>query len=221
MKHMKKWTALMCVLASSAVFAFGCEKDEQPEETETPVVSVEAGEHLLTVKNDGTVTDRMVEQFDEATYSKDDLKADIETELAEVNQSEQLVTLQDISLANGKVAVTLQYASTQAYEDYNETYVTSDDVILFQGTVKQAKKAGYKLKGTYAKAGSDETVEAATLQEDEDIRVVVTNEACKVMLEQDILYVSDGVTIDTGAAVTVADTVNYIFYKEAQAKEDE
>jgi hypothetical protein len=59
------------------------------------------------------------------------------------------------------------------------------------------------------------------LQEDEDIRVVVTNEACKVMLEQDILYVSDGVTIDTGAAVTVADTVNYIFYKEAQAKEDE
>lgn len=211
-----KRIGLILVLCLCMTGFYGCDEDEEQEETK--VVSVFPGEHLIHVMENGTVTDQMVESFDASKYDQNQLRADVETELKEVNQESEQVTLEKLKLADGKMTIVFRYVSTAAYEAYNKKYVTGEPVVLFKGTVEEAANAGYEIEQNFVKAGSSDSVGADVIKADADLKVVVTSEACKVMVDHPIVYVSEGVSIDTGAAVTKADTLNYIFYKES--KED-
>ncbi len=219
-------TGRLRILAFVLVFCMagfcGCGDEKENKETEPETVAVHAGEHLLHLAENGTVTDQIVEEFKDEKYDQEQFRADVEAELKEVNAKGNVASLQSLELKDGLMTVVLQFWSPEAYAAYNQKYVTGEEVILFQGNIEGAANQGYDMDAAFVKAGTNETVSPDTIKADAELKVIITNQACKLTADYPIVYVSEGVTMDTGAAVTKADSVNYIFYKnDTSVKEDE
>ena len=159
------------------VFVFGsCGIDYTETDTNT-----------VFVLKDGRIVSTDIEEFNEATYDKDKLQAYVKDVIDTYNKENGKDSLKQKSYAvvENVATLVLEYANTDIYESVN-------GVELFNGTMEDAKKAGYDFDATYAKLvdGKAITATADEFLNSADYKVVVIKSNTKVVIPGEVCFVS-------------------------------
>lgn len=189
----KKFVIVMTVILALCPFLSGC-----GGEVETVQVT------SLQIGKDGSVTSDIVEDFGKENYAVESLEAMIreETERYNATGSPEAVQLQNIAMSEeeeGKVLVTMQYASCADYMDFN-------GVELFYGTPSEAEEAGFKLKEeliSASDAGSRIGREQILGMDAHILIVRQSAQVSQVVLPEKILYMSEGTQLAGNRTATL------------------
>lgn len=173
---MKKWrTAFLMVCIACLLCA--CQK-ETDVDTNTVIIDKK-----------GQITEAIVEEFNQPYYDLDELKSDIEGQIASYNAqsgSEEAVILDKIELTEQTVHVNLIFADYNAYTGFNEKE-------LFAGTVADAYSAGYEFPQMKQTDGT--VISQADVLELGEKHVVIMEELQQVKVPGRITHISDGVSL--------------------------
>ncbi len=141
---------------------------------------------------DGKITQTIVEDFSQSYYDAEELRSDIESEIAEYTSksgNEKAVVLDSVELDEDKVIhVELEFAGYTDYKTFNERD-------LFCGTVADAYAAGYEFTSMRDVMQENVVLSAADVLEKGDMHMVVLEEAQQMVLPGKIRYISDGVSV--------------------------
>ena len=161
---MKKSLGL-CLVLTGALLLSGCGQKFEPTES------------TIFVTSKGVVKSAVMESFEEDYYNFTELTGKIESAVQEycANGNEGAVEVESLTEADGMVTLQMQYANAAVYSEFN-------DMVLFSGTLSEAKMAGYSLGELYDTEGQMVEVTA----EEEIICIQTTGK---------IKYVSDNVTM--------------------------
>ena len=190
---------LLVIVIILAIFVFGsCGKYD----TDTSAV------HIL---NNGKIVSVSVEEFDEDSYDKNELKKYIKEVVGSYNEEkgEKLVKQKDYNVENDVASLVMEYATTDAFEDF-------EGVELFVGTVAEAKEAGYDFKADFVSVtdGKVAEAEADDFMKDDAYQIVIIKANTKVCVDGTIAYVSteniadvmeDAVVIKEGAQLNISE----------------
>lgn len=171
---MKKSLSL-CVLLTGAILLTGCSQKFEPTES------------TIFVTSKGTVKSAIMESFEKEYYNFEELKSDVDKMVQDYcgETSENAVVVEGFTQEADTVTLMMQYETVQDYNDFN-------DMILFSGTLLEAEKAGYIPGELYDTEG-----QTVTLSEEEQnsLKVIVTEESICIQTSGKIKCVSDNVTI--------------------------
>lgn len=146
----------------------------------------ESDTNTVYLLEDGKVVSNSVENFDENTYSKNDLKSYIKEVINTYNaEHENAVKQKSLSVKDGKAVLVMEYASAEVFEEFEGTDV-------FVGTLADAVTAGYTFEGDFANV-TDGKVKFASADEflTGDYKVLIIKANVNVSLEEgQICYVS-------------------------------
>ncbi len=165
--------------------------------------SYDAQESTVYVLKNGKIVSADVADFDEASYDEEGLSSYVSGIISEytAEYGKNSVKLKDISVADGKAVLTIEYASAEDYARFN-------GIELFTGSVAEALAAGYGFAVDFAEVTGEQPVEAASSDfiAGEGYKVVVIKTNINVNVKGTICYVStenvslvDGSTIAIGA----------------------
>ena len=165
--------------------------------------------NILQFSKDGSITEYMVEEFDESLYDATELKGELTAQIDEYNSSNEKdkVVLGDYELKDGVLKCSVTYPSDNAYFDLNNTP-------LFYGTIAQAVKAGYSLLTPVSSVETGELLESGALQK-LDAHIVILNIPTDVNTYKNITYISKGVTVgdDHKMATVSGEGTAYIVFE--------
>lgn len=190
----KKFGILLAVLLALCSFWAGC-----GDETETVQVT------SLRIGKDGSVTSDIVEDFGKENYTLESLEAMIREEAEHYNagSSPNAVTLESIAMSEteeGKVLVTMQYASSADYMEFN-------GVELFYGTPAEAEAAGFQLNVELIGASdAGSRIGQAQILDMKDAHLLIIRQSAQVsqvILPGKILYMSEGTQLAGNRAATL------------------
>lgn len=159
----------------------------------------------LRIGKDGSVTSDIVEDFGKENYTVEGLEAMIREEAERYNtgSSPNAVILSSIATSEteeGKVLVTMQYASSADYMEFN-------GVELFYGTPAEAEAAGFKLNveligasDAGSRIGREEMLDMKTAH---ILIVRQSAQVSQVVLPEKILYISEGTLLAGNKTATL------------------
>ena len=189
-------------------------------------------ESEIYVSPDGTVVGAEIESFDNSGYSEerynaDDLKSFVEDAVISYNKeagaegvayakdrsdkdAELPVSIGKLEVSGGTSTLILDYASCDDYLAFNEADDTVKDLSIV--SAPQAAGEGISLDGlTDAEGNAADTSEAKS---DPDYMLLAICGHTKVVVNGDVIGVSEGVTIDAEHEVTVAsDKIAYVLFR--------
>ncbi len=147
----------------------------------------EPTESTIFVDKKGIVQGAVMESFEKPYYDFDELFETVEKEVKSycLDKNEEAVKLISLTEENDEVALMMEFQSVDDYAEFNE-------VFLFAGTFAEAADAGY-MPGTLLDA-EGETVEI-NLEEQGDLKVIVTEESVCIQTSGKIKFVSDNVSV--------------------------
>lgn len=190
----KRFGILLAVILALCSFWSGC-----GDETETVQVT------SLRIGKDGSVTSDIVEDFGEENYALESLEAMIreETERYNAGSSPNAVTLGSIAMSEteeGKVLVTMQYASSADYMEFN-------GVELFYGTPAEAEAAGFQMNVELIGASdAGSRIGQAQILDMKDAHILIIRQSAQVsqvILPGKILYMSEGTQLAGNRTATL------------------
>ena len=152
----------------------------------------------LEFRRNGNVALHIVDSFDTSLYSFEELQALNEAEVNVYNSyGKDKVTIENCSLENDIINIDICYGSDDSYYDMN-------NVVLFYGTVSEAKNAGYNLTGKVTSTQGEGVMSQSTWYDMSSNRVAVVSEDIEVNMPGKILYAGEGVTLTSvnGASVS-------------------
>ena len=127
----KKLSMLLPVIATCGLLA-GCGTDYYTKDS------------TVFVAKNGSVVSTDVEDFDTAAYKQDDLQSYVDKSIDDYNKkNDGSIKLKKLTVEKKKASLTMSYASTDEYTDFNGTK-------LFSGTIAEALAAGYDFKTDFA-----------------------------------------------------------------------
>lgn len=182
---MKKWRAAFLMVCIACLLC-ACQK-ETDVDTNTVIIDKK-----------GQITEAIVEEFNQPYYDLDELKSNIEGQIASYNTqsgSEETVTLDNIELTDQTVHVNITFADHNAYTGFNEKE-------LFAGTVADAYSAGYEFPQMQQTDGT--AISQADVLELGEKHVVILEEQQQVRVPGKITHTSEGVSlVDDKTAVNL------------------
>lgn len=195
---MKK-LACMLLVCVAAVSVAGCTKGNHVKKT------------TLYVEDNGEVTSAIVEPLDKDYYDITELEKWIKDEVKSYNQEndKDAVTVKKCEEEDKNAKVTLLFASMEDYSSFNR-------VEAFQGSIDEGVKAGYQYDGELKSTKGKPSITFEELKGSKDYYMIVTEESQTIVLDHEILYVSDNVKVDGEQAVIdkKTDEPAYIIYKQ-------
>lgn len=191
----------ICVLVCTWMLT-GCGKAKMPETVE---------ENTLWVDKEGLVRLYLVDEFDEKAYfDVPELTRMAMEEAAKHNEqhsksgrTEVVVEKVEKNVADGKIRVNYTFADGNAFSEFNFI-----DGILFYGTVKEAKAAGYSLGNVALVNAKDGSMTTGTAVESSaaDKHVLITDQKLLIYCPYQVTHVGAGAvcrkdgTVDTTKA---------------------
>ncbi len=143
----------------------------------------------LEFAKNGSIGLHIVEQFDESKYDFEELKALNEAEINVYNSyGKSQVTNKGCTLKDGIVRIDIEYEEDDAYFDMN-------NVILFYGTVTDAKKAGYNLVNKIASTEGFGLIDQNDWASLGAQHIAIVSEEISVKMPGKIYYADGGVTL--------------------------
>lgn len=198
---MRKILLLLLTVAGTAALLSGCGKEES------------AGDATrLELKKDGQIVHTIVEDFSQDYYNLEELKGNVEAQIAEYNTTagNDRITLDSAEVEEGIIRLVMTFRSAENYSGFYRQ-------ALFCGTVKDAFNTGYDLDVQLHGIGEDNTVVGRQeILEMGGKHIVVVREAIQIKTFGNILYVSSGVEpLGNGREVNVTDKENlsYIIFE--------
>lgn len=200
---MKKITKIIILLMAVLTIA-GCSGIEMAEQGDG-----------ITIGKDGTIIGTIVGVLDQSYYDSQELKAMIESEIADTNaeQGVDAVALSSFDCdSSGNVKAKLVYADSDAYEAFNGT-------TFYSGTSVAANEK-YGLKGNFLSVQDGKiTTEDAVVSDDS--KIVVVTENLNVSVPGKIVAITDNVEITGKKSASVniqkeegsEEELAYIVYK--------
>ncbi len=184
--------------------------------------TLDVDETTLVVNEDLTITQAIVEEFDEEVYDSGDLETYINNAVDEsvAKYGEEAVVLDSYKIKDGTAKVQMTF-------DNWETYMSFEGMEFFAGSVSEAVLAGYDFDDYFTSVtdGAAATTEASGDTASADAthnvlaNVVVVSESLTVQVPGTITYISaqgaevvssDTVRVDMDAA---AGSIVYILYE--------
>ncbi len=165
----------------------------------------------LTLEDDGSIVQTIVDDSD-GSVTGEELENYINDAISQF-QSEytgESVALEKCRVANGKVNITLEYSSANAYAAFN-------NVICFIGTVKEAYDAGYDFNRLFYAQNGTEVMYYELPRYSSDSQVLIIEEAVDVILPGSAIIVSEGVSFNSDGSVTVEENMDTSYSEQAQA----
>lgn len=154
-------------------------------------------ESVISLAADGTVVLTIMEPFEQANYSQEDLQEMILTKTAAYNKQNDSdsIAVEKVAVENGQIVVVMKFKSAGDYTKFNQTKY--EETELFVGTVKEAYQNGYDLDRTFYDVSNDEkTIGKDELLEMWDAHIMITRESEQISVFDKILYHTDGVEVD-------------------------
>ncbi|KIR03098.1 hypothetical protein P261_01913 [Lachnospiraceae bacterium TWA4] len=174
----------------------------------------------LFVHTNGSITGALIEDFDEATYNKDELLAYVEENIStyneekvgdkrayldEKNKEDSLpVVLSSFNVKNGKAEVRIDYKDIDTYLDFNENDESVTDLEF--STVRDANISGISFQSV---KGS--TVKNTTL--DANLYVIVVKGKLPIQFEGKLAYYSNVGVEDDEATPNSETEKGYIVFE--------
>ena len=124
----KTFALVLCVFILGLT-ACGSKEEENTQEAQVTSISI---------KKDGSISSKIVEDFAQSYYDVDGLKSMIETSIAEykAQNSEAQVSLKKCEAAQGVIEVIMEFGSDRDYAGFN-------DEDFFAGTIQAFVKNSY------------------------------------------------------------------------------
>lgn len=171
------------------------------------------GDHIgLSFRKNGSVVHTIVEDFAESYYDLEELKAGIEEQITEYNNTSGADSIELIS-ANAKdgiVTVVMNFSKAAHYTGFYKK-------ALFCGTIQDAYKAGYDLNITLTSTeNSDTKIGRSQILEMSDRHIIIVREAVPIRPYAEILYTSGDVTVSEDrreATPGNSENLSYIIFK--------
>lgn len=201
MRRLNRYTILVCTGLMSVFLLIGCAK------------GTKATKSTLYIEKNGKVTGAIVEDWDDKLYDDKELEKQINEEIDSYTKSDKnaSVKLKKFEIENKKAKVNLVYDSLSTYSDFN-------NVVAFNGTVKEAQKAGYEISGEFISTGNKPSITIKELDGSDKYCVIILSERQKIETGFKILYASKNVKVSKGkktAVIEDSDSENaYIIYKK-------
>ncbi len=164
---------------------------------------------VVEVKKDGSVFCHVEGPFKEAYYDKDSLETFVKSEVEDYNRSHKdAVSIDSVSVSKERATIELEFATAADYGTFEAKE-------FYMGTVDSAKQAGYKFDAPfYAPSDASKALSASDFDDLGGKKVVICEEKIALMLSDDVLCMTEGVTlIDKSTVTTPGDRVSYIVYK--------
>ncbi len=186
-----KTTCLCLIVFLTAGFCMsGCGEEEK--------------ESCLTIKQNGEVSQRIVEDFEEENYDLEELRAMTEEEIdAHCQESgEGSVELTQLKKDDGKLIMTIDYESMEAYNEFNDTE-------LFSGTIKDAlglKDKAYFSKESFLDAKKSSKIETDKVIKDDSLSVIIFQEAVLYEVDEKIRYYSENLELISDKCARLKDS---------------
>ena len=154
----------------------------------------------VTIDENGRLTEDIVEDLGGQDYTAEELQSFVESSLAAYNPAEEeRIKLLSCRVENGSVKISMQYESVEDYTAFNQ-------VICFQGTLKQAEDAGYSLDRSWREPNGSEGDPQIIREREKEWKIFIVSEPIHVKVPDKILYASENVKI-TGRLTAVVETV--------------
>lgn len=185
----KKLSMLLPVIATCGLLA-GCGTDYYTKDS------------TVFVAKNGSVVSTDVEDFDTAAYKQDDLQSYVDKSIDDYNKkNDGSIKLKKLTVEKKKASLTMSYASTDEYSDFNGTR-------LFSGTIAEALAAGYDFKTDFAAIddGKAKKCESSEFMDENGYKVVVYEGSSNLHVKGKILYASvDKVKLVDDKTVAIGD----------------
>ena len=183
----------LCLVLTGALLLSGCSQKFEPTES------------TIFVTSKGVVKSAIMESFEKGYYNFEELSGEIENTVqaycSEVNEG--AVVVESLTEANDMVTLQMQYADAAVYSEFN-------DMVLFSGTLSEAQAAGYSFDELYDLEGQQAEL---TAEEENTLKVIITEEEVCIQTSGKIKYISDNVTmIDTKLARALEADVEHLAF---------
>ena len=156
----------------------------------------------IELSSDGKLHQTIVDDADASeNYINDSIK--------EYQGSAGNVALERCKVRDGKVNIILNYDSAAAYAAFN-------NVICFDGTLKEAYDAGYDLNRTFYALNKVEIPYFALTAQYPDSKVLILEENITVKLPGELLAYSDGVTVTDDGHIQITQAADDTIPEELQ-----
>lgn len=182
----------------------------------------------IYLTEEGNVTVFLVETFDKEYYDAAELEQMILSEIEDYNATAKAGETADITADNtakegetaavqvidilspaeknasvsganaDTITVQMEYASSADYTAFNGK-------VLFFGTIAQAETSGYPVKTDLKSVAGDEVLKKADASAMSENHILIFEESIAVHVPYEVLYVSEGVTVD-GKTVVFEET---------------
>lgn len=171
---------LMCTLMLG-----GCDMlDEVLEEQ-----AWEPGQTALEVREDGTVTETVIDQLDQNYYSSAELESMVNSSVSEYNQEHgaDAVTVDSLTIENNQVTLAMTYRTPEDYANYN-------NVRFYNGSMLGAEMDGYLFYNQFQQVEKGEVIQEGLTNEEplkhKELQVLVTDTSHAVKVPGDVVYIS-------------------------------
>lgn len=170
--------------------------------------------NTVFVKKDGTIIGTLVETFDKKYYDKKELENYINEEINDYKKStgKSTIKLKSFKVKDKKAKVEIQYETAKDYKEFNH-------INFFAGTIKKALEAGYSFDKEFLEVVNGEIGEAVNteqIKEDEDLKVIITEEIGDIKIAGDIMFVGS-----IHAKVKAKDLVSIEKVKDSNQESDD
>lgn len=194
-KNGMKLIALIVVL-SCAFSLTGCIGIDQENKTE------------LALDEDGSITQTIVDDADNGVTGEE-LENYINEYIEQFygQYTGESVALETCKVLNGKVNIVLKYSSANAYASFN-------NVICFNGTVKEAYDAGYDFNREFYFLDGDSLPYFELTRYSYNCELLIIEEAVTVDVPGDVYIVSSGLTVYDDGTVEVSENYDDDFSEE-------
>lgn len=170
---MKKSLGL-CLVLTGILLLSGCSQKFEPTES------------TIFVTSKGVVKSAIMESFEKGYYNFEELSGEIESAVQTycAGENEGAIVVESLTEADDMVTLQMQYANAEVYSEFN-------DMVLFSGTLSEAEAAGYSFSELYDLEGQ---LAELTAEEENTLKVIITEEEVCIQTSGKIKYVSDNVT---------------------------
>jgi len=172
-----------------------------------------ATKNTLYIEKNGKVTGAIVERWDKDIYKEKELEEQINDEIESYNDlnKDASIKLKKFEIADKEAKVNLSYDSLDTYSDFN-------NVVAFNGTVKEAQEAGYEFTDELLSTGKKPAITIKEIDGSEEYGVVILSERQRVETGFEILYASSNVKVSKGSKTAVIEDKDsnnaYLVYKK-------
>ena len=162
------------------------------------------------IHKDGSVTAKIVREFDETLYSVDGLKSMMDEEIRSYNfdHAGDMIQAGEVSCTEGILTCVIEYSSADDYAEFNTRrfVIESFDDAMASDLVKVSVKSVKDM----------DQADLSTLDNTGTLYVLITDETGQVTFPGKVRYVSDGVEVVSGKQINVTDNMDglaYIIYE--------